>query len=170
MDEKVEVRISIYRFIRIRRIEEMINIEKILFPCDLTENAAKILPYVLSIREKYHARIYLLFVVEDLPLFHPIPYVSTGWDQEEILADAKNAVDLFCEEHLQGCPDFTKLIFSGDPAPAILKMIDSKNIDLVVMGSHGRKGLEETIFGSVAENVLKRSSAPVLTVNPYKLD
>jgi nucleotide-binding universal stress UspA family protein len=148
----------------------MVNIEKILFPCDLTENASKIVPYLLSVSEKYDGRIYLLFVVEELPLFHPIPYVSMGWDQQKILADAENAVNLFCEEHLRGCPDFQKLILSGDPAPAILKTIDSKKIDLVVMGSHGRKGLEETIFGSVAENVIKKSSVPVLTINPYRLD
>jgi nucleotide-binding universal stress UspA family protein len=148
----------------------MIKIEKILFPCDLTKNASKILPYVLSISEKYEGRIYMLFVVEDLPLLHPIPYVSMGWDQEKILKDAENAINLFCEEHLQGCPDFEKLMLSGDPAPAILRTIDSVDIDLVVMGSHGRKGLEETIFGSVAENVLKKSPVPVLTVNPYRID
>ena len=108
----------------------MINIDKILFPCDLTESASKILPYVLSIHEKYSATIYLLFVVEELPLFHPIPYVSTGWDQKKILKDAENAVDLFCEEHLRSCPSFRKLILSGDPAPAILKTIDANDIDV----------------------------------------
>jgi nucleotide-binding universal stress UspA family protein len=107
-------------------------------------------------------------VVEDLPLFHPIPYVSMGWDKEKILADAEKAVDLFCKDNLQDCPNFHKLIVSGDPAPAILKTIESEDIDLVVMGSHGRKGLEETIFGSVAENVIKKSPVPVLTVNPYR--
>ena len=147
----------------------MINIDKILFPCDLTENASKILPYVLSIHERYSATIYLLFVVEELPLFHPIPYVSTGWDQKKIWKDAKNAVDLFCEEHLRSCPNFHKLILSGDPAPAILKTIDNNDIDLVVIGSHGRKGLEETIFGSVAENVIKKASIPVLSINPHRL-
>jgi nucleotide-binding universal stress UspA family protein len=135
----------------------------------LTENAAKIVPYVRSVSDKYDGQLFLLFVVEELPLFHPIPYVSMGWDQQKILVDAENAVNLFCEEHLQGCPNFQKLILSGDPAPAILKTIDSKNIDLVVMGSHGRKGLEETIFGSVAENVIKKSSVPVLCVNPYRV-
>jgi nucleotide-binding universal stress UspA family protein len=146
----------------------MVDFKKILFPCDLTENAARISPYVLSVSEKYGGRIYLLFVVEDLPLFHPIPYVTMGWDQEKILADADKAVELFCRENLQKCPTFHKLIVSGDPAPAILKTIESKDIDLVVMGSHGRKGLTETIFGSVAENVLKKSPVPVLTVNPYR--
>jgi nucleotide-binding universal stress UspA family protein len=123
----------------------------------------------LSINEKYNATICLLFVVEELPLFHPIPYVSTGWDQKKILKDAKNAVEMFFEEHLRSCPNFRKLILSGDPAPAILKTIDDNDIDLVVMGSHGRKGLEETIFGSVAENVIKKASIPVLSINPHKL-
>lgn len=147
----------------------MVKIEKILFPCDLTDNSSKILPFVQSMSEKYEAEIYLLFVVEDLPLLHPIPYVSVGWDQEKILADAEEAVDLFCQEHLQNCTGFHKLVVSGDPAPAILKTVESKGIDLVVMGSHGRKGLEDTIFGSVAENVLKKASVPVLCMNPHKL-
>jgi nucleotide-binding universal stress UspA family protein len=146
----------------------MVKFEKILFPCDLTENAAKIVPFVLSVSQKYNGRIHFLFVVEDLPLFHPLPYVSMGWNQEKILADAEDAVELFCKENLQNCPNFIKLVVSGDPAPAILKTIESKDIDLVVMGSHGRKGLADTIFGSVAENVLKKSPVPVLTVNPYR--
>jgi nucleotide-binding universal stress UspA family protein len=147
-----------------------VNFEKILFPCDLTENASKIIPFLLSVREKYDAIVHMLFVVEDLPFFHPLPYVSMGWNREKILMDAEKAVDLYCEEYLNGCPDFRRLILYGDPAPAILKTIESEKIDLVVMGSHGRKGLEDTIFGSVAENVLKKSSVPVLTVNPYTLD
>jgi nucleotide-binding universal stress UspA family protein len=148
----------------------MVKFKKILFPCDLTENASKILPYVLSISEKYAGRIHLLFVVEDLPLFHPIPYVTMGWNQKKILEDAEKAVDLFCTDNLRGCPDFNKMIVSGDPAPAILKTVETEDIDLVVMGSHGRKGLQETIFGSVAENVLKKSPVPVLIVNPYQSD
>ena len=147
----------------------MVIIDKILFPCDLTENAAKIVPYVLTVCEKFAGQLYLLFVVEELPLFHPIPYVSAGRDRQKILSDTETAVDLFCREHVSGCPHFQQPILSGDPASAILKTIADKNIDLVVMGSHGRKGLEETIFGSVAENVIKKSAVPLLSVNPYRL-
>ncbi len=74
-----------------------------------------------------------------------------------------------CKEQLKGCPDFQRRIVSGDPAQEILKAIESEAIDLVIMGTHGRKGLEHVIFGSVAENVVKKSPVPVLTVNPYKL-
>jgi len=57
----------------------MLEIKKILFPCDLEENSSKILPYVLSVSEKYNSMIYLLHVVQDLPLWFvcDIPYPSS---------------------------------------------------------------------------------------------
>ena len=70
---------------------------------------------------------------------------------------------------MQSWPNFKRRIASGDPVTEILKTIESEGIDLVIMGTHGRKGLEHTMFGSVAENVVKKSPVPVLIVNPYKL-
>lgn len=64
---------------------------------------------------------------------------------------------------------FQRKIAYGDPAREILDAIESEKIDLVVMGTHGRKGLENVLFGSVARNVVRRSPVPVLTVNPYKV-
>jgi nucleotide-binding universal stress UspA family protein len=78
-------------------------------------------------------------------------------------------MDRICEEKLQGCPNFQRRIVSGEPAVEILKTIESEGMDLVVMGTHGRKGLEHTIFGSVVENVVKKSPVPVLVINPYNL-
>jgi nucleotide-binding universal stress UspA family protein len=85
------------------------------------------------------------------------------------LEGAEKAMDRVCEEQLESCPNFQRRIVSGDPAQEILKMIVSEAIDLVIMGTHGRKGLEHIIFGSVAENVVKKSPVPVLTINPYKV-
>jgi nucleotide-binding universal stress UspA family protein len=150
----------------------MLEIKRVLFPVDFTENESKILPYVLSVSEKYDARIYLLHVVEDLPKWESgfyIPHIP--WDQyrEEALKGAGKALDRVCKKRLKGCPNFQKMIVSGDPAQEILKTIETEAIDLVIMGTHGRKGLEHVFFGSVAENVVKKSPAPVLTINPYKL-
>ena len=69
---------------------------------------------------------------------------------------------------MQSCPNFQRRIVSGDPAAEIWKSIGSEDIDLVVMGTHGRKGLEPTFMGSVADHVIKHAAVPVLAVNPLK--
>ena len=97
----------------------------------------------------------------------PHPYLNKL--QEETLAAAEKALERICDQKLQSCPNFRRRIVTGDPANQIIKVIEAENIDLVIMGTHGRKGLEHTIFGSVAQNVVQRSPVPVLTINPYKL-
>ena len=148
----------------------MVKVDKILFSCDLTENSTKILPYVLSVAEKYNSQVYILYV-DELQKWggHFIPHTSLNTLREEAMKSAEKAMDKICEEQLQSCPNFERKIVSGDAATEILKTIESEDIDMVVMGTHGRKGLEHTIFGSVAENVVKRSPVPVLVVNPYKV-
>jgi len=149
----------------------MVEIKKILYPCDFTENSTKLLPYVLSVSEKYDGMIYLLHVVEDLLKWGGfyIPHLPLKGYQKEALEYAEKRMEKICEEQLQSCPNFQRMILSGDPDAEILKTIESEGIDLVIMGTHGRKGLEHTILGSVAENVVRKSPVPVLVINPYKL-
>lgn len=149
----------------------MVEIKRILFPIDFSENSSKIVPYVLSVAGKYDATIYLLHVIEDFSQWGGfyIPHIRFDGYHEQALKGAEIALDKVCEEQLKGCPNFQKLILFGDPATEILKTIDKEGIDLVIMGTHGLKGLELVFFGSVAENVVKKSPAPVLTINPYKV-
>ena len=152
----------------------MSEIKRILFPVDFTENSSKVSPYVLSVSEKYDAEIYLLHVVVDFSQWggYDISDIRMGRYQEfqeEAFKDAEKILERVCEEQLQGCIDFQKRILTGDPAKEILKIIESEDIDMVIMGTHGRKGLEHVFFGSVAENVLRKSPVPVLVINPYTL-
>ena len=149
----------------------MVKIKRILFPTELREYSLKILPFVISMSEKYNSTIYLLHVIEDFLKWGGfyIPHISLDLYQKEAMETAGKLMDKVCRQQMQGCPDFERRIRSGDPAVEILKTIESEDIDLVVMGTHGYKGLEHAIFGSVAEKVVKNSAAPVLTINPYKL-
>ena len=150
----------------------MLEIKKILFPVDFTQNSSKLLRYVLSISDKYDSMIYLLHIIEDLSQWGSgfyVPHLPLKQYQNEALKGAENRMDKICDEQLKSCPNFQRMIVSGTPAVEILKTVESETIDLVIIGTHGRKGLEHTIFGSVAENVVKKSSAPVLIINPYKL-
>jgi nucleotide-binding universal stress UspA family protein len=149
----------------------MLKIEKILFPTELREYSLKILSYAISMSEKYNSTIYLLHVIEDLSKWGGfyIPHISLDLYQNEAMEAAEKFMDKVCRQQMQGCPNFERRISAGDPATEILKTIDSEHIDLVVMGTHGYKGLEHAVFGSVAEKVVKKSPVPVLTINPYRL-
>jgi len=59
-------------------------------------------------------------------------------------------------------------VVAGDASTEIINYIQNHRIDLGIMGTHGRKGMDKIIFGSVAERVLKASPVPVMVVNPYK--
>ena len=155
----------------------MVEIEKILLPCDLTTNATKIFPYVMSVAEKYNSTIYLLHVAEDLHTLTPYPYPGLGHDQKThekvankaLIKKLEKMCDEVCDEHFQGCSNISKVIVVGHPVAEILKFVESGDIDLIIMGTHGRSRMEHVIFGSVAENVVKKSPVPVLTINPYTL-
>jgi len=150
----------------------MTKIKKILFPHDLSENASKMIPYVLLVAKAYSSKIYLLHVVDDLPRWGKayIPHTSMDVFQKEAVKAGEEAVDKLRKEQLRDHPDVETKVVSGDPGSEILSVIESEDVDLVIMGTHGRKGLEQILFGSVAENVVKRAPVPVMTVNPHKLE
>ena len=149
----------------------MVKIERILFPSELRAYSLKILPFAISMSEKYNSTIYLLHVIEDILKWGGfyIPHMSLDMLQKEAMEAAEKFMDKVCEQQMQSCPNFERRICAGDPAAEILKTIESEDIDLVIMGTHGYKGLEGAIFGSVARKVVKKSPVPVMVVNPYTL-
>ena len=54
----------------------------------------------------------------------------------------------------------------GSPAEKIVELVEKEKIDMIIMGAHGRKGLDRAIFGSVADKVVKSAPCPVLTIHP----
>ncbi|MFP3869841.1 MAG: universal stress protein [Syntrophobacteria bacterium] len=149
----------------------MVKIKRILFPLDFSECSYQVLPYALSLAEKYNAEIYLIYVARDLRYFSGfhVPHTSISGFIKEVVDAGEKMMDRVCEEHLQSCPSFERRVVVGDPAEEIIKIAESENIDLIVMGTHGRKGLDRTLFGSVAEHVVKNAPVPVLTIKPRKV-
>ena len=149
----------------------MLEMKRILFPCDLTINASKLLPYLLSVAQKYDSTVYVVHAVKEvqrrLPTYVPAEHLNLG--QEKIVQLAKKALNQLCITELGGLSNAQQRVIVGDPASEILKFIDAEGIDLVIMGTYGRKGMDETIFGSVADNVVKLSPVPVMIINPYRI-
>ena len=148
-----------------------ININKILFPCDLTKSADIVAPYVISLAEQYQSATVFLHVIPDIhdwkAILTPVPSLTMYF--EKIHDHAEKQLDAFIRENFPSHLDDERLLKAGDPVDIILDTINREKIDLVVMGTHGAKGLEHRIFGGVANNVVKKSPVPVLVVNPHRI-
>ena len=137
----------------------MLDYKKILFPVDLSETSAKIIPHVKTIADKFGAEIRLMFVAK----VHEY-YV----EDEEPGVGIKKKVKEYKDEYFKDIADSDIVVADGEAADEILSYIDSEDIDLVVMATRGRKALDKAIFGSVAANVARSAPVPVFFVNPYR--
>ena len=142
------------------------KIEKILWPTDLSDNAAQALPIVTSLSEMYQAEVHVLYVLEAVGNFGAW---YGDFDQSEVQKlqiiekeRAESRLEEICQGSLQGCPLYIRHTAIGDPASEILKLVDKEKPDLVIMATRGRQGHFQ--FGSVSERVVKHSEVPVLTI------
>lgn len=144
---------------------------KILFPVDLSDTMPKIVPFVTTMAKQFESKIHLLFVARVFEYFTGmyVPYPSINKFESEIVEGAEKRLLEFKDEYFETFPETKTMVVSGDAAEEILKYIQTEGIDLLIMGTHGRKGLDRIIFGSVAEQVVKSSTVPVFMVNPYKV-
>jgi len=140
--------------------------KRILWPTDLSENAAQALPVVSAISQKYQSEIHVVYVLEEIGNFGAWygEYERSQIDKirEWEKTTAETRLNELCENHLQGCPLYIRHISVGDPAREILRLIDKEKVDLVVMTAMGRKGHFQ--FGAVAERVVKNSPVPTLII------
>jgi len=148
----------------------MTEFQKILFPVDLSESSEKILPYVRMVAKKFDAKIHILFAARVFQYFTSIyvPHPSINKFEQEIIEGAEKKLYEFIDKHFKEYPGTKTAVVAGDASEEIINYVESQGIDLIIMGTHGRKGMDKVIFGSVAERVVKTSPVPVLVVNPYK--
>ena len=150
----------------------MPEIKTILFPVDFTESSRKVLPYVRLFAEKFGARLHLIHVIRGAEEFAGFEMGAAWFStfEKELMDGAAKAMERFVEEDLGAAGESVETNISmGDVVEEILAYAKKCQADLIILGTHGRKGLEKIMFGSVAEGVVKGASCPVLTVNPFKV-
>jgi len=136
----------------------------ILIPTDGSEQAAAAIDVGVDITSNYDARLHALSVVE--PIAMGVDFQSA--DVFELLEEAaQSAVDSVEKKASQASLSKVETAVKyGHPYREIHSYVDANDIDLVVMGTHGRSGLERYLLGSVTEKVVRTSAVPVLTVRP----
>jgi nucleotide-binding universal stress UspA family protein len=146
----------------------MKQIQKILFPIDLAEKYEVFLPWVSTFAEKFGATVYVLYVTQDMSGFSTfyVPHAGIQGLQKEVMQAAEKEMQAAKQKFFGGFAKLETKVLSGKPADKVLEFAKSQKIDLIIMGAHGRKGLEKAIFGSVADRVVTGALCPVLTIHP----
>ena len=140
------------------------KINHILVPTDCAAASASALEVGVQMARAFDAKLTLMHVWE-LPIY---PYMDFMLNSE-IIAEVEDAASKGLAKALaelqQKLPTARSQLKTGLPWQGILEAIDQLEVDLVVMGTHGRQGLSHLTLGSVAEKVVRLSKAPVLTVH-----
>ena len=142
------------------------EIKRILCPTDFMEGSKEAVRYAVDIAEKYNAKLYLIHVIHDMEKVTGwyVPHITTDELYKDMEQGAKKELDKIFAEELRGFDNVEQTIVKGIPYAEIIRFSEANDIDIVVLGTHGRRGLDRIIFGSTAEQVVKNSRCPVLTV------
>jgi nucleotide-binding universal stress UspA family protein len=160
-------------------MESPVDYRGILVPLDGSERAETALPHAVALARRFAARVVLYRAVEPpgpivppgvvgpapaLPM-EPPPMLDTVQLAEEARALAGEYLDAQAGALKRlGVPVTAVVGEAGDVAEQILETARGEEIDLIVMSTHGRTGLDRLLFGSVAENVVRHSPVPVLLI------
>lgn len=147
----------------------MLNITKIVIPVDLDKNTEKVVDYALMIARALEAEIVL---------FHAVEFIAMGemalgnLSYDDINTNRKKSAEQHLEDLANSISEKYKkcrsVVTIGDTVDEILDFAKKEESGLIIMGTHGKRGLEKILLGSVAERVLKNAHCPVLVMNPYK--
>ncbi|MFW2365627.1 MAG: universal stress protein [Desulforhopalus sp.] len=144
----------------------MNTITEIVVPVDLEDQSAKVAEYAAYMAKSLSANLTLLHVVE---LLRPIGDMVLGATTVEEynkkrFTYAREQVDKLLTDY----PECKGVVVSGEIVDKIVEFAEEKGADLIIIGTHGSKGIEKLLLGSVAERVVKYAHCPTLVMNPYK--
>ena len=144
----------------------MNEFKTILFATDFSESSDYAFGKALILARKFNARLLILHVINepvDLRGFY-VPHISFDKLEEEIEEGAQKMMEKFCRTHIRDYDNFESFIVPGIPYDEVIKKAVAESADLIVMGTHGRTGLDHVLFGSTAEKVVRKSPVPVMTI------
>jgi nucleotide-binding universal stress UspA family protein len=142
------------------------EIKSILFPTDFSEGSSQALQYAVDMAKRYGARLYLLHVIYDMAKAADwyVPHISMDEMYKDIEGGAKKELERFGAEELSSIKNIERSVATGTPHEEIVKFANKNKMDLIIMGTYGRKGIDRMIFGSTAAQVVRYAPCPVLTV------
>jgi universal stress protein A len=139
------------------------NFTTIIVPTDFSYASDAALGYARMLAARFGASLHLLHVVDEPGSWSEV-YAAIPEIQLRLSADAARRLEAMAA-CLPPPLQATSGVVCGAPVPTIVKVAESKGADLIVMGTHGRRGMGHLLLGSVAERVVRLAPCPVLTVH-----
>ena len=139
---------------------------KILTAIDFSENSESAFDYALILATQFDAELTIIHVINepvDLRGFY-VPHISFEQLEKEIEESAVKMMESFCNSKLKDFSNYKSAIVTGIPYDEIIATAERIDASLIVLGTHGRTGLDRILFGSTAERVVRSAVCPVLTV------
>ena len=140
--------------------------DKIITAIDFSDNSDYAFDYALSLAKQFKSELILLHVINepvDLRGFY-VPHISFEQLEKEIESGASTMMERFCKDKMGDFTNFKTVIVTGTPFDEINRQAVEIGASLIVLGTHGRTGLDHIIFGSTAERVVRGAACPVLTI------
>jgi universal stress protein A len=116
--------------------------------------------------KNFNSSLQVLHVINepvDLRGFY-VPHISFEQLEQEIETGAVKMLETFCNENLKEFTAFTTAVVTGVPYEEIIRVATEQESSLIIIGTHGRTGLDHLIFGSTAERVVRSAPCPVMTI------
>ena len=142
-----------------------LDIKNILFTTDFSAASDAALPYAQAFARWYGAKIFVGHAIS-LEALLRVPMEPLPADFDLFWQDAKRRMQEFTRTHPMQQIPHEMLLEQGDLLPVISDLIKRYQIDLLVLGTHGREGFKKLILGSSAEQIFRFASCPVLTIGP----
>jgi len=154
-------------------MKKMNAIKTVITPIDFSDNAGLVVESAAYMAQTFGATLHVIFIVQNFEDYSGffVPQMNVPNIEHELFVGAEEQMESFCKEHSAylekaGVQVLSKVLV-GDVAEKIVDYAAEEGGDMIVMGTHGYKGLERVMFGSVADKVVKSAPCPVMTINPY---
>jgi nucleotide-binding universal stress UspA family protein len=142
----------------------MINLKNILCPVDHSDCSKEALRYAVSFAMKDNSKLYLLHVIDIRAFDESIDTMTPQIPDDETLKQLKTKLLDCIPEEIRDDMNVEALVVQGIPFVEIIGTAKENDIDMIVIGSHGRTGITHMMMGSVSEKVVRKAPCPVLTV------
>jgi nucleotide-binding universal stress UspA family protein len=142
----------------------MISLKKILCPIDHSDCSKEALKYAVSLAMKDEAKLLLLHIIDIRSFNEGLEAMSAQIPDEETLEQLKVKLLNCIPEEIRDDMEVEALVVQGIPFAEIISTAKENEIDMIVIGSHGRTGISHMMLGSVSEKVVRKAPCPVLTV------